>query len=76
MWLPYLSRLNRPYLVVLRTPDTFADTAALASVPVLVRRYVSELDVLITPTLKTAFFVNTLLKTPTWSITSASTRSS
>jgi CDP-glycerol glycerophosphotransferase (TagB/SpsB family) len=59
MWLPYLSRLNRPYFVVLRTPDTFADAVALASVPVLVRRYVSELDVLITPTLKTVFFVNT-----------------
>ena len=62
MWLPYLSRLNRPYLVVLRTPDTFGETASLASVPVLVRRYVSELDVLITPTLKTAFFVNTAPK--------------
>ena len=62
MWLPYLSRLNRPYLVVLRTPDTFAETVELASVPVLVRRYVSELDVLITPTLKTAFFVNTAPK--------------
>jgi hypothetical protein len=62
MWLPYLSRLNRPYMVVLRTPDTFADTVALASVPVLVRRYVSELDVLIAPTLKTAFFVNTAPK--------------
>ena len=62
MWLPYLSRLNRPYLVVLRTPDTFAEAASLASVPVLVRRYVSELDVLITPTLKTAFFVNTAPK--------------
>jgi hypothetical protein len=62
MWLPYLSRLNRPYLVVLRTPATFAETVALASVPVLVRRYVSELDVLITPTLKTAFFVNTAPK--------------
>jgi hypothetical protein len=59
MWLPYLSRLNRPYFVVLRTPDTFADAVALASVPVLVRRYVSELDVLITPTLQTVFFVNT-----------------
>ena len=59
MWLPYLSRLNRPYLVVLRTPDTFEETAALTSVPILVRRYVSELDVLITPSLKTAFFVNT-----------------
>ena len=62
MWLPYLSRLNRPYLVVLRTPDTFAETVAATSVPVLVRRYVSELDVLITPTLKTAFFVNTAPK--------------
>ena len=29
MWLPYLSRLNRPYLVVLRTPDTFADDCGI-----------------------------------------------
>jgi hypothetical protein len=62
MWLPYLSRLNRPYLVVLRTPGTFAETVALTSAPVLVRRYISELDVLITSTLKTIFYVNTAPK--------------
>jgi len=62
MWLPYLSRLNRPYLVVLRTPGTFAETVALTSVPVLVRRYVNELDVLMTPSLKTVFYVNTAPK--------------
>jgi CDP-glycerol:poly(glycerophosphate) glycerophosphotransferase len=59
MWLPYLSRLQRSYIVVLRTPDTFSETVALTSVPVLVRRYVQELDVLIIPSLKTVFFVNT-----------------
>jgi hypothetical protein len=62
MWLPYLSRLNRPFMVVLRTPDTFAETVALTSAPVLVRRYLKELDVLITPGLKTVFFVNTAPK--------------
>jgi CDP-Glycerol:Poly(glycerophosphate) glycerophosphotransferase len=62
MWLPYLSRLNRPFLVVLRTPGTFAETVALSSAPVLVRRYLSELDVLITPSLKTVFYVNTAPK--------------
>ncbi len=62
MWLPYLSRLNRPFMVVLRTPDTFAETVALTSAPVLVRRYVKELDVLITPGLKTVFYVNTAPK--------------
>jgi len=35
---------------------------ALTSVPVLVRRYVNELDVLMTPSLKTVFYVNTAPK--------------
>jgi CDP-Glycerol:Poly(glycerophosphate) glycerophosphotransferase len=62
MWLPYLSRLNRPYMIVLRTPGTFAETVALTTAPVLLRRYVRELDVLITPGLKSVFFVNTAPK--------------
>ncbi len=59
MWLPYLERLGRPFIVVLRTPRTFADVVRITNAPVLVRRYVSELDVLVTRHLKTAFFVNT-----------------
>lgn len=59
MWLPYLERLGQPFIVVLRTPRSFADVVRITDAPVLVRRYVSELDVLITRHLKTAFFVNT-----------------
>jgi hypothetical protein len=62
MWLPYLERLERRFIVVLRTPDTFTETVPLTSAPVLVRRYVSELDTLITSSLKAAFFVNTAPK--------------
>ena len=62
MWLPYLARLNRPFMVVLRTPETFAETVPLTSAPVLVRRYIKELDMLVRPSLKTVFFVNTAPK--------------
>jgi hypothetical protein len=62
MWLPYLERLDRRFIVVLRTPDTFAETVQLTGAPVIVRRYVSELDALITSSLKAAFFVNTAPK--------------
>jgi CDP-Glycerol:Poly(glycerophosphate) glycerophosphotransferase len=62
MWLPYLERLERRFIVVLRTPDTFAETVQLTEAPVIVRRYVSELDALITSSLKVAFFVNTAPK--------------
>ena len=62
MWLPYLERLERRFIIVLRTPDTFAETLQLTEAPVIVRRYVSELDTLITSSLKAAFFVNTAPK--------------
>jgi hypothetical protein len=62
MWLPYLERLERRFIIVLRTPDTFTETVRLTTSPVIVRRYVSELDALITPSLKVAFFVNTAPK--------------
>jgi hypothetical protein len=62
MWLPYLERLERRFIIVLRTADTFAETLQLTEAPVIVRRYVSELDTLITSSLKAAFFVNTAPK--------------
>ena len=62
MWLPFLERLERRFIIVLRTPDTFAETLQLTEAPVIVRRYVSELDTLITSSLKAAFFVNTAPK--------------
>ena len=59
MWLPYLERLDRPFVIVLRNPATFSEITAITTRPVLVRRYRSELDALIVPGVKTAFYVNT-----------------
>jgi hypothetical protein len=59
MWLPYLERLGPPFIVVLRNPDTFAETVALTSRPVVVLRYGSELDAVVVGSLRTAFYVNT-----------------
>ena len=59
MWLPYLERLGSPYVLVLRNPTTFRDISRQTDRPVLLLRYAAELDPIIVPTLKTAFYVNT-----------------
>lgn len=58
MWLPYLERLNRPFIIVLRNAASFAEIIPLTTRPVLVRRHAPQLDVLLVPTLKSVFFVN------------------
>lgn len=58
MWLPYLERLNRPFIVVLRNPASFAEIIQITTRPVLVQRHANQLDVLLVPTLKSVFFVN------------------
>lgn len=59
MWLPYLERLGRPFVIVLRNAATFDEICAQTTRPVLVRRYRSEIDAVVVPGLKTVFFVNT-----------------
>jgi hypothetical protein len=62
MWLPYLERLKRRFVVILRNPETFEETVSLTRAPVVVRRYAAELDAMIASSLKAAFFVNTAPK--------------
>lgn len=59
MWLPYLERLDRPFVIVVRNPATFNEITSITTRPVLVRRYRSELDALLVPSVRTVFFVNT-----------------
>jgi hypothetical protein len=59
MWLPYLERLGRPYLIVLRDAATFSEISARTDRPVLLCRHASELDPVVVSSLRTVFYVNT-----------------
>lgn len=60
MWLPYLERLGKPFVVITREPSTVPTITALTSAPVVVPRTSSALgtlDDLVVPSLKAAFYV-------------------
>ena len=62
MWMPYLERLGVPFLVVVRHPGNFNGATELTDRPVLLRRALTDMDAVVTPSLKTAFYVNTAAK--------------
>jgi CDP-Glycerol:Poly(glycerophosphate) glycerophosphotransferase len=62
MWVPYLEQLGERFLIVVRHPANFNGAAELTTAPVLLRRALEDMDALITPSLKTAFYVNTAAK--------------
>jgi hypothetical protein len=60
MWLPYLERLNRRFIVITRHPHTVAEITELTSAPVLVPKLKSahgRLWHLVVDSLKAAFYV-------------------
>lgn len=63
MWLPYLDRVGAPYLIVLRDPLNVPDVCHAATVPIIVRPALEQLDeVAATPSLRVALYVNTATK--------------
>jgi CDP-Glycerol:Poly(glycerophosphate) glycerophosphotransferase len=66
MWLPYLERLGVPYIIVVRSEANFRQLVALdggiSTAPILLRRNLTDIDPVISPTLKTIFYVNTATK--------------
>ncbi|MFC0682392.1 CDP-glycerol glycerophosphotransferase family protein [Lysobacter korlensis] len=58
MWLPYLERLGVPFMVIVRNPKTFDFASQETTRPVLLRRELADLDAVVVPSLKTAFYVN------------------
>ncbi|MCG5463267.1 CDP-glycerol glycerophosphotransferase family protein [Micromonospora sp. NPDC053740] len=58
MWLPYLQRIGRPFLVVLREPEFLAPIAAATDAPVVYCPTLGALDEALVPTLRAAFYVN------------------
>lgn len=62
MWIPYLDRLGEKYIVIVRNRATFDDVVALTDSPVLLRTVLEDLDAVVVPSLKVAFYVNTATK--------------
>jgi len=62
MWLPYLDRVGVPYVILLRDPLNVPDVRGAATVPVIVRPALEQLDELTTPSLRVALYVNTATK--------------
>lgn len=63
MWLPYLDRVGAPYVIVLRDPLNVPDVFHAATVPVIVRPALEQLDeIAAAPSLRVALYVNTATK--------------
>ena len=58
MWLPYLQRTGRRFIVVARTNVAARAIIANTDAPVITRRSLSDLDRLIVPSLRAVFYVN------------------
>ncbi len=58
MWLPYLQRTGRKFIIITRAEEPARTLAALTDVPVVCCKSVAELEQVLVPTLTTVFYVN------------------
>ncbi|HET9303311.1 MAG TPA: CDP-glycerol glycerophosphotransferase family protein [Propionibacteriaceae bacterium] len=58
MWLPYLQRAGLRFIIIARNAVPAAALAELTDVPVVEARGIADLDALVAPSLKAAFYVN------------------
>ncbi|MET8525031.1 CDP-glycerol glycerophosphotransferase family protein [Micromonospora sp. NPDC005172] len=58
MWLPYLERIGRPFLVLVREPEFLAPLAAATDAPVVYCPTLRAMDEALVPSLRVAFYVN------------------
>lgn len=58
MWIPILERLGVPYLVALRHHEALRSTRAATAAPIIVLPTGSDLDAILVPSLRVAFYVN------------------
>ncbi|WNM38791.1 CDP-glycerol glycerophosphotransferase family protein [Micromonospora halotolerans] len=59
MWLPYLERLGRKFFVLVRNQTNFHEVVGLTKAPVVLRMGLNQIDDVIAPSLRAAFYVNT-----------------
>lgn len=58
MWLPYLERIGRPFMVMVREPEFLASIAAATDAPVVLCPTLKAMDETLAPSLRVAFYVN------------------
>ena len=58
MWLPYLQRAGLRFMIITRNSVPAVALAELTDVPVIEARGIADLDALVVPSLKAAFYVN------------------
>jgi CDP-glycerol glycerophosphotransferase (TagB/SpsB family) len=58
MWLPYLKRAGLRFIIIARNAIPATALAELTDVPVVEARGIADLDALVVPSLKAAFYVN------------------
>ncbi|MEU9828998.1 CDP-glycerol glycerophosphotransferase family protein [Micromonospora chersina] len=58
MWLPYLERIGRPFMVLLREPEFLPAVAAATRAPVVFCPTLRTMDEALVPSLRAAFYVN------------------
>jgi hypothetical protein len=58
MWLPYLEQLGEKFFVIVRNEEAFPEAVGLTAAPVLLRKELADMDAVVVPTLKAAFYVN------------------
>ncbi|MFU8849827.1 CDP-glycerol glycerophosphotransferase family protein [Micromonospora sp. SL1-18] len=58
MWLPYLERIGRPFLVLVREPEFLPAIAAATRAPVVCCPTLKAMDEALVPSLRVAFYVN------------------
>ncbi|HEY9478099.1 MAG TPA: CDP-glycerol glycerophosphotransferase family protein, partial [Microbacteriaceae bacterium] len=62
MWLPHLEQLGKKFFVIVRHQDTFDAICALTDAPVLLRKALVDMDAMIVPSLKAAFYTNNAVR--------------
>lgn len=62
MWLPYLERIGSPFFVLVRTAANLREVAPLTSAPVILRVELTDLDSILTKSLKAVFYANTAVR--------------
>lgn len=59
MWLPYLERLEVPFVLVARTQVNYEELLTLTTRPVILRHSIGNLDSVIAPSVRAVVYVNT-----------------
>ncbi|MGH3648497.1 MAG: CDP-glycerol glycerophosphotransferase family protein, partial [Micromonosporaceae bacterium] len=62
MWLPYFDQIGEPYLIVLREAHSQAVIAEATDRPVVVAPSISNLEHMLVPSMRAAFYVNNGMK--------------